>query len=109
MSQYPYFHTTYHGRYLLLLTYSTYPHVLPTYLFPTYDYLSLESTHGNFDLRNRPRRESNPQLREPNWPARWPVRYVLSQLGMLKACVWKCYICPGTDNWQIVMTKLSSK
>jgi len=35
-------------------------------LLPTYDYLSLESTEGNFDLSNRPRRESNPQPRKPD-------------------------------------------
>jgi len=36
----------------MVVTYSTYVHLLPAYLFPTYDYLSFESKHGNVDLPN---------------------------------------------------------
>jgi len=64
MSQYRYFHSTYHTSYLLCVPTS------PTYVYTTYDYLLLELTEGNYDFSNRQHRESNPQPRKPDWPVR---------------------------------------
>ena len=59
MSQYPYFHITYHGRYLLYLR--TSPTYLPTYFLPMTTYRSNRRTeistyriaHGGNRTRNR--------------------------------------------------------
>jgi len=77
----------------------------PTYLCPTYDYLLLELTEGNFDFSNCRRQESN---RNPVSPIDQYVMYQANQ-----AC-WQTafesdYICADGDKWQVVTEKFICK